>query len=44
MKGYYSMAHKNKKGNSDTTHTDPVCGMDVDYKTAPEIITYENKT
>ncbi|VAV90153.1 hypothetical protein MNBD_ALPHA02-2134 [hydrothermal vent metagenome] len=33
-----------KKANSDFTHIDPVCGMEVSYNTAPAVITHENKT
>ncbi|VAW06222.1 hypothetical protein MNBD_ALPHA01-1142 [hydrothermal vent metagenome] len=32
-----------KNTNSDFAHTDPVCGMEVSYNTAPAVVTYENK-
>ncbi len=33
-----------KKANSDFAHTDPVCGMEVSYNTAPAVVIYDNKT
>lgn len=34
----------NIKGNVDLKHKDPVCGMEVSYKTAPAMIEYAGKT
>ena len=33
-----------KKAKSDFAHTDPVCGMEVSYNTAPAVVLYENKS
>mgnify|MGYP001280345368 CR=1 FL=1 len=35
------MKHKIEKTERD--YTDPVCGMKVNYKTAPEVLEYKNK-
>lgn len=37
------MKHQRRE-NEDLTYTDPVCGMEVSYKTAPEVLTYNKKT